>query len=384
MPCGALLPFTYDATGRLASVTTGASEASPTTRYAHNALGQRVFKTEPIYPSADSDKANDTSLAAFFARLWNWATTSNSASTTDADRLGHAFVYDEQGTLMGEYGAGGAKSAGSRQYIWLPTPMGPMPVATVQNQTTVQAITADHLNTPRQLTSADGTLLWQWPFSAFGDEPPHVADKHFAMVPAAEGDFEFNLRYPGQYFDKESGLHYNGFRTYDPKTGRYTQPDPIGLAGGWNRFNYVGGNPLAAIDPYGLWSFTFGGYAGPGFQITAGNDNGNGFLTVRVGMGAGGGLSLNPNGGMPGGQPKDPMQGGVVLACSAKASFNAGPIQASLEGGGARNYNDENSTPTTSASGSGRFSNGWLGGSAFWGVNANANVGAQITIYGGR
>ena len=62
----------------------------------------------------------------------------------------------------------------------------------------------------------------------------------------------FELRYPGQYFDKESGLSYNGFRSYDGRTGRYTQADPIDLAGGWNRFAYVDNNPLKYIDPLGL------------------------------------------------------------------------------------------------------------------------------------
>jgi RHS repeat-associated protein len=62
----------------------------------------------------------------------------------------------------------------------------------------------------------------------------------------------FNLRYPGQYFDKESGLSYNYFRSYDSRTGRYTQSDPIDLAGGWNKFSYAEGDPLGYTDPDGL------------------------------------------------------------------------------------------------------------------------------------
>jgi RHS repeat-associated protein len=63
----------------------------------------------------------------------------------------------------------------------------------------------------------------------------------------------FNLRYPGQYFDKESNLHFNWMRSYSPNNGRYTQSDPIDLQGGWNKFVYASANPLSYTDPKGLF-----------------------------------------------------------------------------------------------------------------------------------
>ena len=66
---------------------------------------------------------------------------------------------------------------------------------------------------------------------------------------------------PGQYYDQETGLHYNYHRYYDPSTGRYITSDPIGLLGGLNTYGYVGGNPLTQVDPYGL---SYGRAAGVG------------------------------------------------------------------------------------------------------------------------
>jgi RHS repeat-associated protein len=75
---------------------------------------------------------------------------------------------------------------------------------------------------------------------------------------------EFNLRYPGQYFDAESKLHYNYFRSYSASQGRYTQADPIGLDGGMNRFGYVEGEPISNSDNYGLQKL-HGNWCGPDF-----------------------------------------------------------------------------------------------------------------------
>jgi RHS repeat-associated protein len=67
------------------------------------------------------------------------------------------------------------------------------------------------------------------------------------------GSVDNNLRFPGQYYDAETGLHYNYFRDYKPVIGRYVEADPIGLLGGVNLYAYVGNNPVTRIDPWGLW-----------------------------------------------------------------------------------------------------------------------------------
>jgi RHS repeat-associated protein len=115
----------------------------------------------------------------------------------------------------------------------------PGPVVPVPGQ--AYYIQSDHLNTPRVITHQSNDVVWEWDNSdPFGNN-----------IPTSSNGFEFNLRFPGQYFDRETGLHYNYFRDYDPATGRYVQSDPIGLAGGINTYAYVNGNPLTFVDPDG-------------------------------------------------------------------------------------------------------------------------------------
>src|SRR5207247_3195156 len=88
--------------------------------------------------------------------------------------------------------------------------------------------------------------VWTWDNTdPFGYNPPNEN-------PSGLGAFSCNLRFAGQYFDKETNLHYNYFRDYDPSVGRYQQSDPIGLRGGINTYLYSGANPIRNSDPFGL------------------------------------------------------------------------------------------------------------------------------------
>jgi len=108
-------------------------------------------------------------------------------------------------------------------------------------------IHVDHLNTPRLIADATQKTVWRWDQAEpFGNDSPNED---------ADGDgiaFDFPLRFPGQYVDRETGLAYNYFRDYDSGTGRYIQSDPIGLAGGLNTYLYAEGNPLNITDLFGL------------------------------------------------------------------------------------------------------------------------------------
>ncbi|RAR79726.1 RHS repeat-associated protein [Paracidovorax anthurii] len=227
----------YGVDGRIAKVGASNDPANAlAVSYTTNALGQRVFKRDARLSGAD-----------------NPATTQQT-------------VYAEDGigsTVLGQYGnrrsgdsAAPPGEMDSTEVIWLPTASGPMPVA-AQINGRLYAIDADHLNTPRRLTNAQGQVVWQWLITGFGEANPTTGATGYAQsgeagVRSYGEAVRFDLRYPGQVWDGETGLSYNLHRYYDAGMGRYIQADPIGLEGGWNRFGYVGGNPLSFIDPEGL------------------------------------------------------------------------------------------------------------------------------------
>jgi RHS repeat-associated protein len=147
--------------------------------------------------------------------------------------LTERYTYNEASQLLSESGSS------HRDYIWLDD----MPVAVIDDGAALNYVITDALNTPRVITDPTGSVVWQWPVenNAFGEQQP-------------TGNFAYNLRFPGQYYDEESGIFYNVHRYYDPATGRYVQSDPLGLLAGMNTYSYVGGNPLLYKDPTGQWA----------------------------------------------------------------------------------------------------------------------------------
>ena len=98
----------------------------------------------------------------------------------------------------------------------------------------------DHLGTPQELTNPEGEIIWSAHYRAYGQ-----------IARLDVGNIDNPLRFQGQYFDQESGLHYNRHRYYNPDIGRYLTPDPVKLAGGINGYRYVP-NPTGWVDPLGL------------------------------------------------------------------------------------------------------------------------------------
>jgi len=184
------------------------------------------------------------------------------------------YAYDRHDRLKGEFDGAGNPL---RTYVWRDD----VPVSIIMHGTPEVALylETDHLNTPIAARDQTGKVVWKWESDAFGSTLPNEDP---------DGDTQnttINLRFPGQYFDRESGLHYNWHRFYDPRLGRYMSPDLIGLAGGANLFGYARQNPLRYSDPTGLCPIC--PFIWPGIQLIGAFSTGWGIGQGINGMMAG-------------------------------------------------------------------------------------------------
>ncbi|MCW5649445.1 MAG: hypothetical protein KIS62_06860 [Ramlibacter sp.] len=232
-------------------------------RYLHNALGQRTFKSEP---EAQQTLPSETELGQDFISWlksnFKWLFAQAQANTSIGTGYTFADGHLPEWAVLGEYDNGSAAGKGRSEYLWLPTDDGQaIPVGMFRNGKFF-AIHTDPLGTPRLMTNEANQPVWQWPYSAFGNNKPtgilkatpnpKAAISNQPVLLKATAATEMNLRFPGQYADDEAGSFYNYQRSYLASQGRYTQFDPIGLAGGPNGYLYAGANPLRYTDPKGL------------------------------------------------------------------------------------------------------------------------------------
>jgi len=113
------------------------------------------------------------------------------------------------------------------------------------NKDDISFYQCDHLGTPQELTDYEGKVAWSAQYMAWGQAKVMISEA------ARKAGIHNSIRFPGQYLDSETGLHYNRYRYYDPNSARYISPDPISLLGGLNSYQYAP-NPTGWIDPLGL------------------------------------------------------------------------------------------------------------------------------------
>jgi len=225
----------YDASRRLRFIS---KDKKPIATYLYNALGQRILKKTPnshTYYYYENNKLSG-----------EWTTYKDKHSRRGlngnidrryiyAGNLPVAFIEYEKAMFPYEYALPHDASAQKA----LP-PQQP-------HQSKLYFIHTDHIGQPFMVTDQEKKIHWLAHNSPTGKS--HIL----------HADIEFNLRLPGQYYDKETGWHYNMNRYYDPGAGHYLEPDPIGPVPNNDPFGYAAQQPRLFIDPLGLLLFAFDG-----------------------------------------------------------------------------------------------------------------------------
>ncbi|KZX85441.1 hypothetical protein A3715_03715 [Oleiphilus sp. HI0009] len=242
----------YTGTNQLSEITDSNTPENNTT-FAYNANGHTIQKNDNAGAANETHtyyiynaeerliRLVDTNNATIASYTYNpmghrVSKTLNSQTTNSSTTY---YLYNHQG-LVGEYNSAGALI---KEYhympdrTWMTEPLFQRVAQGANSQ--IYYYQNDHLGTPQRMINQSGATVWQANYNSFGQAHTQT------------NTVENNLRFPGQYYDAESGLHQNYFRDYDPELGRYIQSDPIGLAGGLNTYGYAYQSPLVWVDPTG-------------------------------------------------------------------------------------------------------------------------------------
>ncbi|SEW42161.1 RHS repeat-associated core domain-containing protein [Cognatiyoonia koreensis] len=197
--------------------------------YGYDALGRRIRRLKLVAGASEESDAPGY-LPPGAGRAYQW----------DGDQIAAEAPVYADGTI-----------AWDQAESWVYEPGTFLPVAKILGDELYYVVT-DHIGTPRELVTEDGKrAAWRARIGLWGD----IQDQQVWKTPKAANDdhapLTCNIRFQGQWYDEESGLHYNRFRYYDPEATQYLTPDPIGLEGGTRPQGYVS-DPNTWIDPLGL------------------------------------------------------------------------------------------------------------------------------------
>ncbi|RBP75692.1 RHS repeat-associated core domain-containing protein [Marinobacter nauticus] len=236
--------------------------SSQSTDYDHDANGNRIRQTDLETGDVTEygyDALNRLTSAEFYPEgadtpAWNasyqYDAFNRRIGKTVAGNITENTEYLWFGSrLVAEYDSGASTPA--KRYRYTENSFAPVSYSEGNNDF---AVHSDYLDTPKALTDTSGNVVWNTVLSPYGNTVENTD-------PDGDGQaIAFNLRFPGQYHDRETGLYYNWNRTYDPESGRYLQSDPLGLYDGPNTYTYVYSNPVNYIDPTGEWGIAGGVY----------------------------------------------------------------------------------------------------------------------------
>ncbi|MBN3816369.1 RHS repeat protein [Paraburkholderia sp. Se-20369] len=228
--------FGWSSLGRMMSATDRHMAAT----YVYDALGRRIAKLiEPQVPHLsaagsgwrDAERQRLKLAHGYGLTLYGW----------DGDTLAYETSWEKRETT---------------HYVYEPGSFTPLvratgPAVLGEGEGDASGLTAiayyhcDQIGTPQEVTDEAGELAWSARYKAWGEAQEVISEA------ARKAGIVNPLRFAGQYFDRETGLHYNRHRYYDPNSGRFISQDPIGLRGGINAYAYVK-NPIVWIDPLGL------------------------------------------------------------------------------------------------------------------------------------
>ncbi|AYO52823.1 RHS repeat-associated core domain-containing protein [Acinetobacter wuhouensis] len=227
----------WDACGRLIK----SRNAEYTAEYRYDALGRRIQKCSKHHHSGDEQNV-----------IYGWE--GNTLAFESNDQATKHYVY-EKGSFVPLLQAVYAEQIELHQTPdWSDKPYSlqrdPLWKTSkkAKDWNDVWFYHCDHLGTPQEMTDHTGSIIWKAEYKAWGECKPKKAKSNFFENSEIISN---NIRFQGQYFDEETGLHYNRYRYYSPYVGRFISKDPIGLLGGHNVYAYAP-NPTVWIDPLGL------------------------------------------------------------------------------------------------------------------------------------